>query len=64
MCRTKSTWKIRGFLSTHDSAKNIGDRQKAKTPKIGGVAEIYDEGQERNVEFWRGRQNRDVFWLK
>ena len=26
----------------HDSAKNIGDRQKAETPKIGGVAEIYD----------------------
>ena len=42
MCRTKSTWKIRGFLSTHDSAKNIGDRQKAETTKIGGVAEIYD----------------------
>ena len=28
--------------SSPDSAKNIGDRQKAETPKIGGVAEIYD----------------------
>ena len=47
----KINLKNQGFLSTPDSAKNIGDRQKAETPKIGGVAEIYDQGQERNVEF-------------
>ena len=43
--------KSQKFLLTYDSAKNIGDRQKAETPKIGGVAEIYDQGQERNIEF-------------
>ena len=30
------------FLSTCDSKKNIGDRQKVEMSKIGGVVEIYD----------------------
>ena len=30
------------FLSTCDSTKNIGDRQKVEMSKIGGVVEIYD----------------------